>query len=184
MVLAVMSFTFLKIPCSRCSSIKGIPAGPRSGHQEGTAGDQPRRHSTASAPAHPGILPPRPSAPSSAHASRSGCASEASMCQEPPSLRHLIRPGRSGGAYATDKPPVYTVPWGGQGGPMSLQVALRDCGVFPVSWWGSEPTQQAAGARLLPDRAGGIPMAGDSSPRLGAQVSREEQGGEAEYHRF
>ena len=65
---------------------------------------------------------------------------------------------------------------------MSLQVALQDCGVLPASWWGSEPTQIEA--RLLSDRAGGLPMAGDSSPRLGAWVSREEQGGEAEYHRF
>lgn len=65
---------------------------------------------------------------------------------------------------------------------MSFQVALQDCGVFPASWWDSEPTQQEA--RLLSDRAGGLPMVGDSSPRLGARVSGEEQGGEAEYHRF
>ena len=149
--------------------------GPGLAIRKGIAGDQPRRHSTASVPAPPGTPPPRPSAPCSAHASCTVCASEASMCREPPLLRHFIRPGRSGGVYATDKPPVCAAPGEDGVGPCPSRSHSRIVGCSP--WAGG--TQQEAGVRFPSDRAGGIPMARDNSPRLGTWVSREKQGGEA-----
>ena len=157
------AFHFSRSPVPDTPAWRESLWGPGLAIRKGIAGDQPRRHSTASVPAPPGTPPPRPSAPCSAHASCTVCASEASMCREPPLLRHFLRPGRSGGVYATDKPLVCLAPGKARVGPCPSRLHSRIVGCSP--WAGG--TQQEAGARFPSDRAGGIPMARDSSPRLG-----------------